>query len=65
MVSKADAIRAYRTITGACEEGTKAWVEARQTPEALTVFSLIELTRGAYGSAQFEKFFKVPAPEKP
>ena len=56
-VSKADAILAYRSITGACAKGTRIWLEQRQTPENITVKGIIEITKGAYGSEKFEKFF--------
>ena len=56
-VSKRDAIRAYRAITGACEQGTRNWMEQHEVPEALTVGGIIKLTSGAYGSDTFKKFF--------
>ena len=59
VVSKRDAIRAYRTITGACEGGVRAFMEQRQTPESATVKEIIRLTAGAYGAKQFEDFFAV------
>src|SRR3990167_7980036 len=31
VVSKRDAIRAYRCITGACEGGVRAWMGSRET----------------------------------
>ena len=58
VVSKRDAIRAYRAVTGACELGVRAWMEQRQTPDSLTVKAITELTRGAYGADIFERFFK-------
>jgi hypothetical protein len=61
VVSKSDAILAYRSITGACAKGTRLWLERRQTPESLTVYTIIELTRGAYGANVFEKFFEKSA----
>ena len=62
VVSKRDAIRAYRVITGACEGGVRAWMEQRNTPESITVKGIIDLTKGAYGADTFRKFFaKVPA----
>ena len=64
VVSKRDAIRAYRAITGACEGGVRAWMEQRQTPETITVDGIVDLTNGAYGAEEFRKFFaikKVPA----
>ena len=58
-VTKRDAIRAYRVITGACEGGVRAWMEARSTPENITVQGVIDLTVGAYGADAFKKFFLV------
>jgi hypothetical protein len=58
VVTKRDAIRAYRTITGACEGGVRAWMETRQTPESVSVKEIIKLTKGAYGSQEFAGFFK-------
>ncbi|MDE2098436.1 MAG: hypothetical protein KGL39_14380 [Patescibacteria group bacterium] len=57
-VSKRDAIRAYRAITGACEGGVRAWMEQRKTPEKVTVSKIIKLTEGAYGAEKFKEFFK-------
>ena len=57
VVSKRDAIRAYRTITGACEGGVQAWMEQRQTPDSATVKEIIGLTAGAYGADTFKAFF--------
>ena len=58
VVSKSDAIMAYRSITGACSKGTRLFLEQRQTPEKITVKGIIDLTKGAYGSQVFEKFFQ-------
>ena len=57
VVTKRDAIRAYRTITGACEGGVRSWMEQRSTPESLPVSAIISLTEGAYGADEFRKFF--------
>ena len=57
-VTKRDAIRAYRIITGACEGGVRAWMENRNTPEKITVSGILELTKGAYGADAFAAFFK-------
>ena len=46
------------TITGACAQGTRLWLEQRQTPEKITVAGIIELTKGAYGAETFAGFFK-------
>jgi hypothetical protein len=58
-VTKGEAIKAYRVITGACEAGVRGWMEQHKTPEKITVKGIIEITRGAYGSDEFEKFFGV------
>ena len=50
VVTKRDAIRAYRIITGACEGGVRAWMEQRQTPEKVTVAGIIELRPGVPAS---------------
>jgi hypothetical protein len=57
VVSKRDAIRAYRTITGACEGGVRGWMEQHKVPEKMTVKNIISLTAGAYGADTFKKFF--------
>ena len=57
VVSKADAILAYRSITGACSQGTRLWLEQHKTPESLTVGEVVKLTQGAYGAETFAKFF--------
>ena len=61
VVSKADAIFAYRSITGACSKGVRLWLEQRQTPESITVAGVIELTKGAYGAEKFWQFFTAAA----
>ena len=57
IISKRDAIRAYRMITGACEQGVREWMRQRQTPDKISVKDLIKLTKNAYGNEAFEKFF--------
>jgi hypothetical protein len=56
VVTKRDAIRAYRTITGACESGVRYWMEQRNTPENIKVEEIIKLTEGAYGNKAFKEF---------
>ncbi len=58
VVSKHEAIVAYRTITGACEGGVRSWMEQRKTPESIAVKDIITLTVGAYGADSFKKFFE-------
>ncbi len=58
VVSKAEAIEAYRVITGACEAGVRQWVERHKTPDQVTVKEIIDLTKNAYGNKEFEMFFR-------
>ena len=58
VVSKSEAIFAYRSITGACSKGTRLWLEQHQTPDKITVGGIIEITKGAYGASAFADFFK-------
>ncbi len=57
VVSKAEAIEAYRVITGACEAGVRQWMEQHKTPDQITVKEIIELTKNAYGNKEFAGFF--------
>ena len=57
VVTKRDAIRAYRSITGACELGVRMWMEKGERPEKITVQGVIDLTAGAYGCDVFKEFF--------
>ena len=59
VVTKGEAIKAYRVITGACEGGVRAWMESRQTPDRITVKGIIDLTKGAYGAEKFKEFFLI------
>ena len=56
VVTKAEAIKAYRIITGACEGGVRSWMETHKTPESVTVKEIIKLTEGAYGAKNFAEF---------
>ena len=53
-----DIIKMYRVITGACEAGTRYFVENNNLPNRLTVKQTIDLTQGQYGNQQFKKFFE-------
>lgn len=58
----AEAIECYRVITGACEAGTKHFMEDVLTEAdrrgEYTISDMIRLTDGQYGSAAFKAFFK-------
>ena len=61
VLTHAEAIEAYRVITGACSAGTKAFVtslDPKQLKESYTIREIIELTKGRYGASTFAEFFK-------
>ena len=59
IVSKEDAIKMYRIITGACEFGTRHFVEnLKEVKKEYSIAELIDLTCGQYGSEVFKEFFK-------
>ena len=54
-----DAIKSYRAITGACEQGTRNFCKSQgELKEKYTVKEIIALTKGAFGSEEYAKFFK-------
>lgn len=53
-----DIIKMYRIVTGACESGTRYFVESNTLPSKLTVKQTIDLTQGQYGNEKFKKFFE-------
>jgi hypothetical protein len=54
-----EAIKMYRVITGACEEGAKYFVSnLPNVPKKLTVSKLIKLTEGQYNHKSLVDFFK-------
>ena len=57
-MSKCDAIRAYRTITGACESETRRFIESHpEIKYPITVANAIAVTNGQYKSEVFAQFF--------
>ncbi len=55
----ADAIEAYRSITGACEAGTRGFIESLgKAKKAYTVGEIMNLTAGKFGNETFRGFFK-------
>ena len=60
-ITHAEAIEAYRVITGACAMGTRHFCETilgDKKKEKYTVAEVIELTKGQYGAESFKEFFK-------
>ena len=60
-LSVEEAIAAYRTITGACSQGTRDFIESRlPSPhkDKYTIREIIDLTRNEYGGEKFAQFFK-------
>ncbi len=59
IITKEEAIKMYRAITGARESGTRYFVENLNTSKKeCTVSELIELTKGQYGHNALVEFFK-------
>lgn len=59
VLTKEEAIECYMTITGACEAGTRYFVERQEDlPKKMKIEEIIELTKGQFGNREFEEFFK-------
>ena len=57
-ITKEQAIKSYRAITGACEFGTRHFVESLdKKPRKLTPRKIIDLTAGQYGNEKYREFF--------
>ena len=59
-VTHAEAIEAYRVITGACVLGTRHFCETilgDKKKDKYTIAEVIELTKGQYGAETFKSFF--------
>lgn len=49
----------YRVITGACQQGTRAFIDGlKERKERYTIRETIELTKGQYGAEKFKEFFE-------
>ena len=57
-VTLKEAIESYRVITGACEQGTKNFVNPIKTKTFYTVNEIIEATKGQYGNGTYKNFFQ-------
>ena len=59
VVTLEDAIKMYRVITGACEAGTRNFVQGlTNTKKKYTVAEIIKATQGQYGNETFKAFFE-------
>ena len=59
VLTKAEAIQCYRTITGACAAGTKGFINSLpKVKNKYSIAEIIELTKGCYGNETFANFFK-------
>ena len=60
VLTKEEAIKMYRVITGACEAGTRHFVETNiyKIKETMTVSEIIKITEGQYGNSELKKFFR-------
>ena len=54
-----EAVTMYRIITGACRQGSEAFVKSLgdKLKERYTIRECIELTRGQYNAERFAEFF--------
>jgi len=52
-----EAVQCYRAITGACEAGTRGFVQQNGQKETYTINEMIEVTKGQYGNKEFTEFF--------
>ena len=58
-VTKEEAIKMYRVITGACEAGTKHFVSGlKELKPRYTIAEIIKLTEGQFGATKFKDFFE-------
>jgi hypothetical protein len=58
VLTKEECIKAYRAITGACEQGTKYFVEnQKKVKKSYTIAEIIESTKGQFGNHGFREFF--------
>ena len=60
IVTHAEAIEAYRVITGACALGTRHFCESvlgENKKDKYTIAEVVELTKGQYGAETFKNFF--------
>ena len=58
VVTFEDAVKMYRVITGACEAGTRNFVQGlAKRKKKYTVAEIIEATQGQYGNETFKEFF--------
>jgi Leucine-rich repeat (LRR) protein len=56
-----DGVNIYRAVTGACRLGVKNWMQGKKLPKKVSIRQIVELTKGAYGSEQFAKFWEISA----
>jgi hypothetical protein len=53
-----ESIQCYRTITGACSAGVKSFIKSNNIENRdYTIAEIQALTKGAYGSSDFQNFF--------
>ena len=59
VVTFEDAVKMYRVITGACEAGTRNFVQGlSKKKKKYTVSEIIKETQGQYGNDTFKEFFE-------
>ena len=58
VITKLEAIQSYRVITGACETGTRQFVQGVKAKGKYKVSEVIELTKGQFGNEEYSEFMK-------
>ena len=60
VLTKEEAIKMYRVITGACEAGTRYFIEnvLKKDIKKASIREIIELTKGQYNCHKLQEFFK-------
>ena len=56
ILTKDEAIKMYRVVTGACELGVRSFCENNDIKEELTIRDIIELTKGNFGNGRLKEF---------
>ena len=53
-----ECIKAYRVITGACEQGVRDFCKSMDLEKKYSLQEIFKITEGKFGSQEFVKFFK-------
>ena len=60
VLTKEEAIKMYRVITGSCEYGVRNFVESLpEVKDKYSIQEIVDLTTGQYGNDTLRNFFKI------